>query len=316
VTRESTADKVARLLVMAPWIASQPGGVSIAEVCERFVTTPTQLTADLGALGMVGIAPHSPDMYVEVTLSDDWVVIKPQWFDRPPALLAAQGLALLAAAEGLAEIDGVDPQGPLARALAKVEKSLGVEVGRLKVDLGHADDAVMEAVRRAVADQTSLDISYYSHGVNKISERTIEPWRLFSADGYWYTDAWCHTAGDVRLFRLDRISSASSTSTAATVERQDLPDHGPDLYKPGADDVAVSLLISPEMAWATERWNTESVVTRPDGYLEVELSVGSTAWLERVLVQLGDRATVISSTDEAATDRSAVARRILERYRS
>jgi hypothetical protein len=95
-----------------------------------------------------------------------------------------------------------------------------------------------------------------------------------------------------------------------------MPDHGPDLYKPGSDDVGVTLVIDADMHWVIERWNTESVVTLPDGRVQVELSVGSKAWLERILMQLGHRAQVAASTDPAAVDRPAVARRLLVRYRS
>jgi len=317
MSRGSASAGVVRLLAMVPWIASQPGGVSIAEVCDRFAISAKQLESDLGALGMVGIAPHSPDMFVEVSLTDGWVSIRPQWFDRPPALTAAQGLALVAAAESLQAVQGSDPDGPLARALAKVEASIGVEIGRdVDVDLGYADETVIERVSQAAREQTSIDVTYYSHGSDRFTDRTIEPWRVFSAGGYWYTDAWCHVAGDVRMFRLDRFGSVEPSGAKATVERLDMPDHGPDLYKPGSDDVGVTLVIDADMHWVIERWNTESVVTLPDGRVQVELSVGSKAWLERILMQLGHRAQVAASTDPAAVDRPAVARRLLVRYRS
>lgn len=316
MSRVSASDKVGRLLAMVPWIAAQPGGVPIDEVCARFSINAKQLRSDLEILGMVGIAPHSPDMLVEVAVTEDWVSIQPQWFDRPPALSAAQGLAMMAAADSLLGVQGADPDGPLARALAKVEASIGVVVGRdVEVDLGSADDAVMDSVSQAVHEHTQLDVSYYSHGSDKITARTIEPWRLFAANGYWYIDAWCHKADEVRLFRLDRFASVASTGNGATVERQTLPDHGPDLYKPGADDVKVTLMIDADMPWVPDRWTTDSVTTGPDGSMEVELSVSSRAWLERILVQLGPRASVVNTTDDAAVDRSAVARRILERYR-
>jgi proteasome accessory factor C len=314
---ESASTKVARLLAMTPWIAGQPGGASMADICERFDISPRQLESDLMALNMVGVAPHSPGDYVEVVIDDDWVTIRPQWFDRPPALTPAQGLALLAAADGLQDVQGADPDGPLARALAKVEAALGMAIGReVDVDLGVADDEVMAQVSQAAGEQTQLEVSYYSHGTNSFNDRTIEPWRLFSSAGSWYVDAWCLKANALRMFRLDRIGAVTSPGTKATVERHDIADPGNNPYHPGDDDVDVTLILEPEVGWVVEQWHTSSVTELSDGKLQVELSVGSMAWLERVLVQLGPRASVAAISDSGVIDRATVARRILQRYRS
>lgn len=317
MSRTSASSAAERLLAMIPWIAAQPGGVALEEVCTRFGISAERLESDLRALCLVGIAPHDPGMYVDVLLSDDWVHIRPQWFDRPPALSAEQGLALLAAAESLLAIEGSEPDGPLERALAKVQEAIGVEVGSdIGVDPGTADETVFKQVVEAVRDQTQLTISYFSHGVDRVGDRTIEPWRLFAAEGNWYTDAWCHNANALRMFRLDRIIGVIASGDSAKVERTEIAEPGPNLYKPGADDCVVTLAIDEGSHWAAERWNTVSQTTLPDGRLQVVMSVGSTAWLERILVQLGPRAEVTAISDPTAVDPAALARRILERYRS
>jgi proteasome accessory factor C len=315
MSKVSASSRVARLLAMAPWVTAQ-GGASMSELCDRFAVTKQQLESDLQVLGMVGVAPHTADMLIEVTIDDDWVTIRSQgWMDRPPALTAAQGLALLAAAEALMEVQGADADGPLARALAKVEAAMGVEVGReLDVDLGHASDDVMEQVTQAARERTQLDVRYYGHGADRITERTIEPWRVFASAGAWYVNAWCHRANELRLFRLDRFEAVTSTGVPATVERHDIPDPGPNPYIPQDDDVEVTLVIDAAVAWAVERWNTNAIEVLPDGARRVTLSVGSMAWLERVLIQLGPRATVDEISDPDALDRSAMIRRILKRY--
>jgi predicted DNA-binding transcriptional regulator YafY len=314
---ESAATKVARLLALTPWIAAHPDGASMADICDRFDISPRQLKSDLMVLNLVGVAPRSPGDFVDVVIDGDRVSIRPQWFDRPPALTAAQGLALLAAADGLQDVQGADPDGPLARALAKVQESIGMEVGRdVDVDLGSADHEVMAQVSQAVLGQTQLAVSYYSHGTDRVTDRSIEPWRLFSSDGFWYVDAWCLDANALRKFRLDRFVAVASNGAKATVVRPEISEPGNRSYNPGENDVEVTLVIDAEVAWVVDRWNASSVTNLPDGRVQVELSVGSLAWLERLLVQLGARVSVTAISDPDVIDRAAVARRILQRYRS
>jgi proteasome accessory factor C len=73
---------------------------------------------------------------------------------------------------------------------------------------------LLAVVRAAVDDGRRLAISYYSASTDRVTDRTIAPGRLFASEGHWYVDAWCATAGDVRRFRVDRISAAEPVEGA------------------------------------------------------------------------------------------------------
>ena len=70
-----------------------------------------------------------------------------EYFGRPLRLTPAEGLALLAAGRALLAVPGSDPEGPLATALAKLERAL--DLPDLVVDVGAPSTSTRSATRRA-----------------------------------------------------------------------------------------------------------------------------------------------------------------------
>lgn len=303
---------IERLVAMVPWIAQQ-GAVSVDELCARFGIEQRQLVADLTMVGYVGAAPHTDDVLLYVDIDDGIVSVRPQWFDRPLRLTAAQGLALVTAVEAALEVPGADPDGPLARALPKLAAAVGLAPGEgVDVDLGSAEADVLAVLEAAVADETQVRITYWGHDADRTTERVVEPWRVALDDGRWCTVGWCHRAGDRRWFRVDRITEAEALGEPATMPRGDLTT----TYVPPTDVPQVTLRVAPERSWVVERWPLVERRVTDDGSVEVVVSVSGAAWLERVLLQLGPDVSVIDDAGAPGADRSAAAQRVLARYRS
>jgi predicted DNA-binding transcriptional regulator YafY len=73
------------------------------------------------------------------------------------------------------------------------------------------------------------------------------------------------------------------------------------------------LLLEPDVAWVAESYPTESVVARAGDRLEIVLAVSGAAFLDRLLLALGERATVLDPA-EARAQLVEAASRVLERY--
>ncbi|MBP2706565.1 WYL domain-containing protein [Microbispora sp. RL4-1S] len=72
-------------------------------------------------------------------------------------------------------------------------------------------EAVRQAVDRALLRREVLRIEYVN-GKGVPTSREVEPSIcLGGRGGHWYLVAWCRLREDVRVFRLDRISSAVPT---------------------------------------------------------------------------------------------------------
>ena len=62
-------------------------------------------------------------------------------------------------------------------------------------------------------DQRQVRLTYYVPSRDEESERVVDPRGVVTAHGFAYLDAYCHSAEAPRLFRLDRIRSATVLDT-------------------------------------------------------------------------------------------------------
>ena len=180
---------------------------------------------------------------------------------------------------------------------------------QVRIDLD--DPGFLPDVRRAAESRRQIRIGYYSASRDETTDRVVDPYHVFSSGGYWYLDAWCHQAGDMRHFRVDRVESVEPTGQ--TFDPVATPP--PDLVVAPGPEAPVAVLRLPARARSlVESLPVRSVTDQPDGGLEVELSVGGEAWLARLLLRAGPGAQVVSPEWRADTGRRAAAR-ILALYR-
>jgi proteasome accessory factor C len=305
----SADERLARLLALIPWVAERDGPL-VDDVCARFGCTQAELVADLELLFLCGLHPYTPDMLIDVDIADGRVWIRyAEYFARPLRLTPAEGLALLAAGRTVLATSGVDGEGPLQRGLDKLATAMGVDAGQaVEIELGPVAEDLLSTLRKAAAGSRQVEIDYYSFGRDERARRVIDPYAVFSAAGQWYVSGWCHRVDDERLFRVDRIASADLLDSTFAP-----PKDPPELaaYRPDADDPRVTLDLDPSARWVAEQYPVEKVEELDGGRLRVTLVASQPAWLERLLLRLGPRATVVGGDEGRA---AAAARRLLARY--
>ncbi len=310
-----------RVLAVVPWIVANPGR-KVNEVAERFGLSEKELLDDLGVVYMVGLPPYSPDALVDVQIDDEGrVTIRlADFFSRPLRLTPGQGLALVASSDGLLSIPGTDPDGALARALAKLGAVLGIDGDdarrRVDVHLGAAEDQILARLRHAAAAGSEVEIDYHSYNRDARSRREIAPWRVFSDAGNWYLHAWCHRAEGERIFRLDRIAGLTELDRPAAARPDDSDEGQGMIFHPRQDDPRITLELGPEAAWVVQTYPCEDVVETTDGAIRATLVVTAVPWLERLLIRLGSSVRVVEAVGLDGAERLAArtAARILTRY--
>ena len=308
--RLSADERLQRLLALVPWVAARDGP-ELEEVCRRFGCTEAELVDDLELLFLCGLHPYTPDVLIDVDIHDGRVWIRyADYFSRPLRLTPAEGLALLAAGTTLRAAAGADPEGPLARGLAKLAAVLGVDPGEsVEVALGPAPAEILNVLSEAAGRHRQVEIQYYAFGRDEWTRRVVDPYAVFSAGGQWYLSAFCHSVDDERLFRVDRVREAIGLDTGFTP-----PARRPDLstYSPRPDDPRVTLDLDPAARWVVEQYPAESVAEDENGRFRVTLAVSERAWLERLLLRLGPSARVVEGEGDLLV---RAACRLLNRYR-
>ncbi|MBO0886061.1 MAG: WYL domain-containing protein [Acidimicrobiales bacterium] len=307
-----SAERLRLLLAVLPWLAAR-GRTPTAELAGRLGLEEPELVSLLELAACCGLPPYTPDRLMELIVEDGWVTagLGP-YLARPRRLSAAEGFALAASARAILAVPGSDPDGALARALDKLETVLGAEQP-VSVELDEPE--LLAVVRDAAEDGRQLEVEYYAASTDEVSLRRVDPDEVFTAEGHWYLDAYCHLAQGQRHFRVDRILSARPVGRATRPgrhQRRDEREHA--AFVPGPETREVVLLVPPTASWVAETFPVQDVVVRSDGRLEVTLPVSRPPWLARLLLRLGPEAVVLHPADLASVGREAAAQ-ILARYR-
>lgn len=314
MSRVTATERVQRILAVLPWIV-QHQGATVDEICDRFALSRKELLDDLDFVFYnVGLHPFTPDMLAEVSIDEDRVTVHlGDYFRRPLRLTHEEALTLLAAGRALAARPGTDPDGTLQRAVDKLSAALGEGAAdAVDVALGDADPDVLAAARRAVDQHLRLTIDYYSYGRDEPSTRRIDPYRLVAREGHWYLLAWCHTAEGERLFRVDRIRSA----TVSDEVFEPPPDAGDAGFDLSESPRTVELVAPADAGWVATTYPCDEAEQLADGRWRIVLPVTATPWLERLLLRLGPDVTATDLTTGESLDHTAAeaARRVLGRY--
>ncbi len=296
-----TAFRLRRLLAILAWLA-QVGEAPIDQAAARFDLTPEALVTELEMAACCGVPPYTPDQLMEIVVTDTTVSVRVGTaLARPRRLTPTEGFALAASARALLAVPGSDGSGALSTALAKLDRALGGQQVGVELDA----PAWLDVVREALSAGTRLAISYYSASTDRVSEREIDPVRLFASEGHWYVDAHCSLAGEVRRFRVDRINAAEPVGTSEGSDRAGPPPGAaPDSadgsqpddlepYVPGPDSRKVRISLPEAAAWLVDSIPVAAPAVTVDGHVEIEVFVGGDAWLERLLLRLGPDSRVV-----------------------
>jgi proteasome accessory factor C len=311
MTVRAAEERLRRLLVMLPWLMER-GEVPVREVAERFDLTEADVIGDLELAAMCGLPPFVDEL-IDVFIDEGMIVVGvPRLFTRPLRLNSVEAFELLAAARTAMELPGSDPDGALARGLAKLARTLGEDdTSGVKIDLDKPE--LVDQLAAAAAGHEQLTIDYVGADRDESTTRRIVPRQVFTDRGEWYVIADDDRSGAVRTFRVDRITALAPTG--AIVDPSDTP-----LPAPGAwfDDESVRravLRLSPAARWVIERFPVDTVEAPDDaGWTRVTLPVASEQWLVKTMLRLGPEAELVEPTDlrDVVT---AAADRVLARYR-
>ncbi len=306
----SNEQRLPRLLALVPYLQARPG-IRVAEAAADFGVTEAQLRRDLQLLWLCGMPGHGPGDLIDLSFEGETVsVIFDAGMSRPLRLSGEEALALVVALRTLAETSGVADIDAVQRALAKVEAAAGgmVDDGTVAVALDQAS-RMLPVLHRAVDQKRALRLRYYTAARDEVTERTVDPLRVFEMDGVSYLEAWCRSAEGMRVFRADRIEDVRLLDEPSRPpENVQLRDLAEGVYQPSSEHLLAVLRLAPAYAWVADYYPTVDVSELGQGALQASLHVSEPAWVRALVLGSGGQVEVLSPGWLAESIRTDAAR--------
>ena len=293
-----------RLLDLVPYVLANQGA-DLEQTARRFGVSPAQLASDLNLLFVSG-PRHYPNGLMDVNFENGQIYIdNAEDLSEPVRLGMDEAAALIVGLQTLSSLPGVGNTPGLASALEKLSEAAGESGGvgaavaaRLAEPQGNS--GLLETLQQAVTGRRQLTLKYLVASRDEVTERTVDPRRLFSVDDRWYLEAWCHRSEGVRNFRVDRIHDVTDSGPASW--------QGPDpdaafpasLFRPGSEDVLVTLVLEPSASWVESAYDAVRRAELSRGRIAVELRVGNTRWIPGFIARQGGSVAVAAPADVRA----------------
>ena len=290
----TSADRLARLLNLVPYLLARPG-IPVAEAAAGLGVTERQLREDLELLWVCGLPGYGPGDLIDMAFDGDRVTITyDAGIDRPLRLTPDEALALVVALRMLAETPGTGNRDAIERALAKIENAAG-DLGGAPVTVRLPANAErLDALRGVVERGRALRMTYYTPARDETTDRVVDPMRVLMVGGRGYLEAWCRRAEATRLFRVDRIDAFAELAEPAAAPARARPhDVSEGVFHPGPDLPLVTLRVARAARWITEYYPCEEIRRADGDDWVVTMRVTDLGWAQRLLLGVGPDVTVL-----------------------
>jgi len=239
------------------------------------------------------------------------VYMDPPGLERPLRLTTGEARAIGAALE----VAGYAADAPLrARLVAACSDDVPLDELERTVRAGAAPGGaadVYSTLAAAAEEHEKLLVAYYTGSSGRVTERVVHPWALVQRMGVWYLVAWCESANQERVFRLDRIRGIEHTGSSFPP-----PAQVSTLVTPDTSVLPLAeIRFAPGATLPDDRqWPGVVLELQADGSTLAHVPYQSTAWIARRVVAYLGTAEVISP-DEVRSAVLALAEDLLRLVR-
>ncbi|RKR30279.1 helix-turn-helix transcriptional regulator [Arthrobacter oryzae] len=293
----TSEDQLKRMLQLVPFLVHNQG-LHISEIAAKFGVTRKELEDDLRILICSGLPEGYPDDLLDIQWDDDHVFIT-QALDltRPVRFTVDEACALLTGLETLNGLPELAEGGALESVTLKLLAAAGEEGLKAAAlsgpEVAPGNSAILETARAAIRTGAQLHLTYFSPQRDAVSERDVDPLRLYSLDNTWYLEAYCHSALGLRNFRLDRIEALAPNGRPAAGTAKPLDGFPVKLFTPNDDDSLVVVELAPRGTGLADDYYAERTAALPGGGMLAEIRFGSTDWLPMFVAQHGGMVRIL-----------------------
>ncbi len=301
--KRTSEDQLARMLQLVPFLVHHQG-LHIQQVADHFGISRKALIDDLKILICSGLPEGYPDDLLDIQWENDHVYIsehldlnRPVRFSEDEAAALLTGLAMLGDLPALAGMLEDESGSALESVTIKLTGAAG-QAARLAGSVSGQSVApeqsqAFAAITHAIREGQQLRLKYFSLQRDEVTERDVDPLRLYSLDNTWYFEAYCHSKAGIRNFRLDRVEALEANGRAVSMPATAGQDFPARLFTPSDDDVLVVLQLTRQGAGLADDYYAERTAQLPDGGLVAEVRFGNAEWLPMFVSQHGGSVRIL-----------------------
>lgn len=311
VRKRTSEDQLKRMLQLVPFLVHNQG-LHIQDVADQFGVSRKELEDDLQILICSGLPEGYPDDLLDIQWDDDHVYITQDLdLTKPVRFTVEEACALLTGLETLNGLPEVAEGGALESVTLKLLAAAGEEGLRAASlagpEVAPADAATHAIVRQAIESRSQLRLTYLSPQRDAVSERDVDPLRLYSLDNTWYFEAYCHQVHGLRNFRLDRVQELHPNGAPIPAGMAPAEGVPAKLFTANDDDTTVTVQLTRQGRGLADDYYAERTVELPDGGLVADIRFGNTAWLPMFVAQHGGSARILAPAKLAEDARNWLA---------
>ena len=288
------------LVRILPWLAAKKS-TSVGEISRAFSVSGPDVVRLLEIAACCGLPPYTPDSLLEIIVEDDGTVssyLDMAVITSPRKLSTLEAMVLATTASAALKVPGIDQNGELASALAKLQASLAkFQIGLSEVDVKIEEPYFLEGLRDAANEHLSVAITYFAASSERLSTRRVDPYQLFAESGKWYLRGFCHLTNEIRHFSVGRVISCEVLGESFELPKAEMQRMSkgtiPRAFG-GAGDWIV-LAIAGDLGWMVEKLTDSPQLLATEGRFNLYgFHSSSAAWLSKLLIRLDPSAFIVS----------------------
>ena len=281
-----------RALNLIPYFRAHPEH-TLFEAAKDLGLSHKQMVADLQRLHTSGVGTHTEEL-IDLTFNANRTAVtitEDQGMTAPLRLTATEAGALLLMLESL-EDQLVDTEA-VKSAATKIRELMAERTAGIYDAEPDVEDPDLVAVNTALAERKRLTFRYWSATRDEITDREVDPARLFLHEGASYLAAWDPSRSQHRNFRIERIHEARVLDEQSDPHLRQLPED------PFTFSGEAEVLLKADASWLADYHRMTLGDERDDGLIPATVPFGSEDWLLRFCLSNGDRLSLVRPTSLA-----------------
>lgn len=291
-------------------LAASPLGATIDEIADDVDCCRRTLYRDLSALQEAGFPLYNPGNSGK---KNCWAMLANDRLNLPFPLELPEVMALYLGRDVLKILKDTFIYDNLDTLFKKIQAMLPAEAIDFLKDVEnnlyvrqrpykHYKESLtrlFNAINRAIADNRSMDITYFTMSRGEDTRRRIDPYSLWYFDGSFYVIGHCHLRHEIRVFAVDRVQkfqiTAETFQRPADFSIREFMQTSFGVFRGQATRVRIRFSAQVAGYVKEKEWHESQILTeKADGSVELEMEVAGTREVKLWVLGWGAQAVVLT----------------------